>query len=230
MSRESNAPAKRRWYHNIADAYRVTQSSFPWMKWALIALFVVIFGGSLAWGIASGHWIYIPMLGLMLATLAMLVLLSMYTRRASYMQIEGQVGASAAVMQQIKGWNVEQEPVGVNPRTQDMVFRAVGRPGVVLVVEGPVTRTKRLVGDEERKLRRILPNVDIHKIYVGQGEGQTRLGKLESSMRKLPKKLTKAEVAAISKRLSSLGAMKLPIPKGIDPYKARPNRKGLRGK
>lgn len=230
MSSQSTVPAKRRWYHNIADAYRVTQASFPWMKWALIGLFVVIFGGALAWGIASGHWLYIPFLGLLLALLAMMILLSMYTRRASYMQIEGQPGASAAVMQQIKGWNMEQEPVGMNPRTQDMVFRAVGRPGVVLVIEGPVSRTKRIVGDEERKLRRILPNVDIHKLYVGNGEGQVKLGKLESAMRKLPKKLTKQEVAAVVKRLSSLGAMKLPIPKGIDPYKARPDRRGMRGR
>ena len=42
-------------------------------------------------------------------------------------------------------------------------------------------------------------------------------------MGKLKKELTKLEVNAVAKRIASLGN-RLPIPKGIDPYKARPNR------
>jgi hypothetical protein len=48
-------------------------------------------------------------------------------------------------------------------------------------------------------------------------------------MNKLNKELTKLEVNAVSKRISSLGS-RLPIPKGIDPYKARPDRKAARGR
>ena len=230
MSTSQAAPAKRRWYKNIADAYRVTQASYPWMKWALIGLFIVLFGGSLAWGIASGHWIYLPLLGLLLSVLAMMVLLSLFTRRASYRQIEGQPGASVAVMQQVRGYNTDSDPVAVNPRSQDMIFRSVGRAGVVLVSEGPVGRTRRMVRDEERKTARILQNVPIHVLSVGNGDGQVKLSALESTMRKLPRKLTKQEVAAVVKRLHSLGAMRLPIPKGVDPMKARPDRRGMRGR
>jgi hypothetical protein len=42
-------------------------------------------------------------------------------------------------------------------------------------------------------------------------------------MNKLNNELTKTEVSAVSKRISSLGT-RLPIPKGVDPYKARPQR------
>ncbi|MGO2739556.1 MAG: DUF4191 domain-containing protein, partial [Cellulosimicrobium funkei] len=34
----------------------------------------------------------------------------------------------------------------------------------------------------------------------------------------------------VSKRLRALGVSRLPIPKGIDPTRARPDRKGLKGR
>ena len=48
-------------------------------------------------------------------------------------------------------------------------------------------------------------------------------------MTKMKNELTKLEVSTVSKRISSLGS-RLPIPKGIDPYKARPDRKAARGR
>lgn len=39
---ENNAPAKkRRWYHNLADAYRITARTYPWIGWLLAASAVV---------------------------------------------------------------------------------------------------------------------------------------------------------------------------------------------
>ena len=43
-------------------------------------------------------------------------------------------------------------------------------------------------------------------------------------------KLTKQEVAEVNKRLTALGGVKLPVPKGVDPMRARPDRKGMRGR
>jgi hypothetical protein len=43
-------------------------------------------------------------------------------------------------------------------------------------------------------------------------------------MNRFKRTLNKAEVYAISNRLSSLGKNQLPIPKGIDPTKARAPR------
>ncbi|GMA89001.1 hypothetical protein GCM10025868_42510 [Angustibacter aerolatus] len=42
--------------------------------------------------------------------------------------------------------------------------------------------------------------------------------------------LSKAEVVAVHKRLRALGAQRLPVPKGIDPMRARPDRRGMRGR
>ena len=58
-------------------------------------------------------------------------------------------------------------PVAVNGKTQDAVYRATGRGGVVLISEGPATRTKRMVDEERRKVNRVLPNVPVTVITVG---------------------------------------------------------------
>ena len=46
----------------------------------------------------------------------------------------------------------------------------------------------------------------------------------------LPKSLNKQEVHVVDKRVSTLGSAKLPIPKGIDPTRARPDRRAMRGR
>ena len=65
---------------------------------------------------------------------------------------------------------------------------------------------------------------------VGNDEGQVKLERLEREMRRLKKQITAQEVAALSNRLDAIRTNNLPIPKGIDPLNARPNRRAMRGK
>lgn len=123
-----------------------------------------------------------------------------------------------------RGWILKDEPVAFN-RHQDLVFLAVGRPGVVLVTEGPTNRVRDLVTSERKRISRVLPNVPIHVINAGQSEDQTDLVDVSKKMKKLPKSITKLEISAVDKRLTTLTANRLPIPKGIDPNRARPNRR-----
>jgi hypothetical protein len=118
-------------------------------------------------------------------------------------------------------------PVAVNGKTQDAVYRAVGRGGVALISEGPTSRTQRMLDDEKRKVARVLPNVPIMLISVGHDEGSVELHRLPATLRKTKRTLTKPEVLAVSNRLNSLQTP-LPIPKGIDPMKARPQRGKMR--
>jgi len=53
------------------------------------------------------------------------------------------------------------------------------------------------------------------------------LHRLAATMRKTKRTLTKPEVLAVSNRLNSLQTA-LPIPKGIDPMKVRPQRGKMR--
>ena len=160
-----------------------------------------------------------------------MVTLTRFIESASYKQMEGMPGAASAVIGRIRrGWSFQEEPVRFNARTQDMVFRLIGKPGVVLVTEGPTNRVNKLVEDERKQARRIAPNVPVHTVNVGTDDGQVRLAKLMKSLKKLPKKLTSAEVSVVAKRYDSIKTNQLPIPKGIDPYKMRPDRKATRGR
>ena len=222
---------KRRWYHNIADAYRMTRQVNPNITWLLAGVFVVVMGVALVVGFTWGHPWYMGFFGLLLGSMAMMILLAQQTRKAGYSQIDGQPGAAGAALGQIRrGWNIEEQPVAMNPRTQDLVFRMVGRPGIVLVSEGPSHRVKRLLEDERRKVTRVAPNVPVHLVEYGNDEGQVPLAKLVRHVQRLKGTLTPAEVAAVAKRLQALGAARMPIPKGVDPMKARPDRKGMKGR
>jgi F0F1-type ATP synthase assembly protein I len=208
----------------IGEVFNMTRRHDPMVPWLMLLAFLGVVAISLVVGLLLNNWITGLIIGIPLGFLAATFILSRRAERAAFAQIENQPGASGAALSTLKrGWITEEQPVAVNPRTQDAVFRAIGRPGVVLVSEGPSHRVKPLLDGERKKLARILPNVTIHVIESGRGEGQTPISQVAKKMNKLDKELTKIEVSAVSKRISSLGT-RLPIPKGVDPYKARPQR------
>jgi hypothetical protein len=238
MARTSNAssdatpkPKKQRWYHQIWAAYQMTRRQDPSVTWILLGIFVgVVLLGAVI-GLLTNALAYAIIVSVPFALLATMFMLTRRAERAAYTQIAGQPGAARAALGTVRGgWVFEDEPVAVNARTQDFVFRGVGRPGIVLVSEGPTHRVTRLLDDERRRVARVVPNVPITVIQMGDGEGQVPLTKVARSVTKLKPKLTRPEVTEVSKRLKALGGTRLPVPKGIDPFKARPDRKGMRGR
>jgi F0F1-type ATP synthase assembly protein I len=208
----------------IREVFNMTRRHDPMVPWLMLLAFLGVVAVSLVVGLLLNNWITGLIIGIPLGFLAATFILSRRAERAAFAQIENQPGASGAALSTLKrGWITEEQPVAVNPRTQDAVFRAVGRPGVVLVAEGPTHRVRPLIEGERKKLARILPNVTIHVIETGRGENQVPISQVAKKMNKLNKELTKTEVSAVSKRIASLGT-RLPIPKGVDPYKARPQR------
>jgi F0F1-type ATP synthase assembly protein I len=208
----------------IREVFNMTRRHDPMVPWLMLLAFLGVVAVSLVVGLLLNNWITGLIIGIPLGFLAATFILSRRAEGAAFAQIENQPGASGAALSTLKrGWITEEQPVAVNPRTQDAVFRAVGRPGVVLVTEGPTHRVRPLIEGERKKLARILPNVTIHVIETGRGDGQVPISQVAKKMNKLSNELTKTEVSAVSKRISSLGG-RLPIPKGVDPYKARPQR------
>ena len=170
-------------------------------------------------------WIVAGVLG---GLLAFLVILGRKAERAAYSQIAGQPGAVGAVLKSSlpRGWTGSEMPVAISPKTQDAVYRAVGKGGVVLIGEGPATRTKKMIDDERRKVSRILPNVPVNVLQVGPDADAIPLHKLARRLGRFKKALNKAEIYAVSNRVSSLHkGPNLPIPKGVDPMKARAQRR-----
>ena len=164
--------------------------------------------------------------GVLGGLLVFLIILGRRAERAAYTQIAGQPGAVGSVLKNglRRGWTGSEMPVNVSPKTQDAVYRAVGKAGVALIGEGPRSRTQRMLEEERRNVVRILPNVPVHFVYVGPDADATPLHKLAATLRGFKSKLRKAEVLAVSNRLNSLGKGGLPIPKGVDPFKVRASR------
>ncbi len=227
----AGTPPKSRWYKQVWQVYQMTRSTDPAVTLWMVGTFVGILVVGLVVGLVTNKVLYFTFLALPFAAMAAMYLLTRRAETAAYARIEGQPGASLSALSTIRrGWTFAQEPVQFDPRTSDTVFRGLGRPGVVLVAEGPANRVGRLIDAERKRVARVASGVPIVVIQVGTDEGQVALRALPRKVQKLKPKLTKAEIAVIEKRLTALGTMKLPIPKGIDPMKARPDRKGTRGR
>ncbi|GAA1339686.1 DUF4191 domain-containing protein [Arthrobacter roseus] len=214
----------------IRQVFTMTRKQDPNVVWLMLLAFLGTVAVGLLIGFLIRNVVTLLIIAIPLGILAAVFILSRRAERAAFAQIEGRPGASGAALSVLRrGWILEEQPVSVNPRTQDAVFRAIGRPGIVLVTEGPSHRVRQLITAERRKMSRIVPNVPIHVIETGDGKGQVPLAQVAKKAQKLKNQLQKQEVQAVDKRLKALGN-KLPIPKGIDPYKARPDRKASRGR
>ena len=213
------APPKGR-IAQIRETYRMTRRADPRLPWILLGLFVLVFGAFLAVGFLLKSPFFWGVIGFPFALLVVTYVFGRRAETAAYAGIAGQPGAAASVLNTLrKGWFVTPA-VAVN-RNQDLVHRVLGRPGVVLVSEGPSTRAASLLANERKRTARFVGETPIIEIQCGDGEGQVPLRKLQRHIMRLPRALKPAEVSALRKRLDALTATPLPIPKGPLPKNAR---------
>jgi len=224
-------PTKQGRFAQLRAVFVMTRKNDPALIWYMLLAFAGSVAAALLIGLLLGHPIYVTILGVISGVLLALIVMGRRAESAAYSQIQNQKGAVGYALKGLRrGWNVEEQPVAVDPRTQDLVFRAIGRPGIVLVTEGPAPRVNRIVEIERKRLNRVLPEVPVIIINAGDQEGQVTLRKLSRTiMRKRPV-LTKGEVSDVAKRLRALGPTRLPIPKGVDPTRMRPDRKATKGR
>ena len=234
MAARSTAPEKRPgFFSQIRTLYTFTQKEFRWLPFLLAGILLL----GIAVGVGVGFaippvapWSVVlwGITGLMLGILLSLMLMTRLSTRAMYKKIDGMPGAAGHVLSTSLGrkWQAADMPVGVNPKTQDAVYRTVGRGGVVIVGEGARGRLTRLVNDERSKVQRVASGVPVTVIYIGHGEGEVPISKLASTIKALPKKIDRTTMAAVIKRIESVSQSlaSMPIPKGIDPTKARAPR------
>ena len=217
MFKKKNKEAKIKTprFQTFRDAYKVTKSVKPWIGIALILIFVVVLVVGISLGIVFGHPIYGGFVTIPLAALAAMFFFTRIAGSAAYSSIEGQIGAGASVLMAIrKGWTTTPA-VAVN-KQQDMVHRSVGRAGIVLTGEGGFA-VRQMIADEKKKSERFAPGVPIIEVFVGDGDGQVPIRKLQKHVTKLPKKLSAHQMREVRARLKAVGGMSLPIPKGPMP-------------
>ena len=234
MAARSTAPEKRPgFFSQIRTLFTFTRKAYPWTPWLLAAILLVGIGIGVAVGLlippfAIWSLILWVVTGLMLGVLGSLMTMTRLSTKAMYKQIDGMPGAAGHVLSSSLGrnWQSSEMPVGVNPKTQEAVYRAIGRGGIVVVGEGARGRLTRLVNDERSKAQRVATGVPVTVLYVGHGDDEVPIAKLASTIKSLPKKIDRATMAAVVKRLASVSQSlsSLPIPKGIDPTRVRAPR------
>jgi hypothetical protein len=211
----------------IRSAYTMTRKVDRMVGWVTLAAGFLPFAIALAIGLLIDHPIYLGLMGLLTGVLAATIVFGKRAEKAAFSQVEGQPGAAAAALNMLRrGWTVTPA-VAVN-RNQDIVHRAVGRPGVVLVAEGSASRLGSLLATEKKKVARFVPDVPIYDLQAGNESGQVPLRKLNRHLMKLPRNLKSDQVIEVNRRLKALGTMNLPIPKGPMPRNVR-MPKGPRG-
>lgn len=208
-----------------------------WMLLGFIVGFGIVFG--LGW--LLGH----PWLSLVSAIpaglLAAMFVLNRRGNKAMYGALEGKAGAVGAAIQGMgkRGWYADSTPVAMDgaksTRPDDlaqaaMVYRLTGRPGVVLLGEGPRSRATNLLKAEARKVGRVAPGVPVETFYVGDGDGDLPLAKVSARLTRMKPVLSKEEASLVNKRLRAIATGRPPIPAGVDPTKARVDRKAMRGR
>jgi len=190
----------------------------------LLAAFVLPVVVGVVVAIFTSQWLLIPA-AVLLAVLATLLVFSRRVQKATYAQVEGQPGAALAVLESMPG-NRNQKSWKFTPavqisQQQDVVHRVVGRPGVVLLGEGAPQRVKQLISQERKRVNRVLTDVPVYDVIVGEDEDKISIRKLQSHLTKMPKNLTPGQVGQVAQRLQGLGGARPPIPKGPMPTSGR---------
>jgi hypothetical protein len=189
-------------------------------RWVLVAAVLGAAAGT-GLGLVTSVWLAVP-LAVLTGLLAGLVTFNLRARRASYRMLEGRPGAAAAVLQQLRGPWFVTPAVGVTAK-QDLVHRAVGPPGVVLVGEGAEQRVRGMLAQERKRLAKAVADAAITTVVVGDGDGAVPLPRLQRHLTRLPRTVKRRDGAKLERRLKPL-TRSLPIPGGVDPTAARRGR------
>lgn len=210
--------SRREKWAQIKIAFTMTRKADSKLLPLLLGTFLLTLAVFVLAGVALGHVVILTIFALMLATLATAAVFGRRVQRTAYAQVEGQRGAAAAVLQNMRGnWRVT--PAVQFTKEQDMVHRVIGRPGIVLVGEGAPNRVRNLIGIERRALSRMVGETPIYDLVVGDDEGQITLRDLEKHFLRMPRNIKPAVVNSLDTRLKALrtasGAM--PVPKGPMP-------------
>ena len=220
-AKQAAKAARKERFSQIWQAFQMQRKEdkalLPLMIGAVVVTALVLFGIGLLIG---QQWFLLPT-GILLGILLAVIIFGRRVQKNVYAKATGQPGAAGWALDTMRGqWRVTQAVAGTTQL--DAVHRVIGRPGVILVSEGAPHRTKNLVAQEKKRVSRIIGQVPIYEISVGEEEGQVPLAKLQRHVTKLPRNIDKSQMDTVEKRLAALANRSGPaVPKGPVPKNAQ---------
>lgn len=161
-------------------------------------------GAGFLWG--GFAWVFGPLFGLSFGVLGAMFIFARRVQSSVYKQADGSPGAAAWSLQNnLRGkWRIT--PAIAGTAQLDAVHRVIGRPGVILIAEGAPQRAVPLLAQEKKRVARIIgDNVPIYDFVIGNEEKQLPLRKLNTTLTKLPRNISAAQVEQLDARLKALG-------------------------
>jgi Domain of unknown function (DUF4191) len=221
VARSAKREQRRQTRRNLRDAFTLTRTEdarfIPYLVLAIVVPAAVAFVVVLL----LLSWLEAIPFALLAGAVGGMLVFSRRAQRVGFAKAEGKPGAAAQMLQsQLRGdWHKEEAVAGT--AQLDFVHRLIGRPGVILIGEGVPHRVHALIAQEKKRIKRVVGETPIYDVVVGPGEGQVPLRKLNLYVNKLPRNLSKAEVATLEKRVSALGVRRAPLPQGPMPPGAK---------
>lgn len=231
--RKKNSDDPRDWgqTRQVRESFKLVRKHNPRfvpMAIAAVAVPVVV---AIILCLIVGYWAFLIPLGILVGIALALVLFNRELKKSVFEQAHGQVGSTGVALQMLpKGWSHSQMPVAMN-REQDVILRAVGPAGIVLVGEGDQRRLRPMMNTEVKRHSAVQHQVVVTPIFMGDGDNQVPLNRLSDHIRKLPKKYESAQVTDLERRVAALDAVRPRLggmPHG--PVNQRGSRRALRGR
>ncbi|MEZ0360041.1 DUF4191 domain-containing protein [Mycobacterium sp. SA01] len=219
----SKAAAKQR-RSQLWQAFQMQRKEDKRLLPYMIGAFVLIVAASAVAGVlAGGITLYLLIvLGVVLGALVAFIIFGRRAQKSVFRKAEGQTGAAAWALDNLRGkWRVT--PGVAATGHFDAVHRVIGRPGVIFVAEGSAARVRPLLAQEKKRTARLIGDIPIYDVIVGNGEGEVPLAKLERHLTKLPANITVKQMDSLESKLVALGSRMGPaaMPKGPLPAQAK---------
>ena len=260
MADKEEPKKKQSTIKQIIQIFKYTHAedrALPWLCGGVFVAPIIVFvvlGIVFKWSVIG--WITSMILAVMLGLLFATMMLTNRADKVGYAKLEGRQGAAISVLGNINkaGFNFPQEPVWIDPKTKDAIWRGTSMNGIYLIGEGEYGRIMKAMDRQEHDIKGVTAgsSIPVYRISVGHGPKQVPLDKLRSTVTKSksyeptnhknaliakihPRRrflLTKAEMETLNDRLRTLQAKKgYAIPKGMDPnHPQKISRRAMRGR
>lgn len=220
-----------RW-RQFAETYKITSQHDKALLWVLLAAALVPTAAFVVIGFLLDSPLLWSAVGVSAGLVAAMGLFVLRAKKAAYRRFDGQAGSAEVALQMLgKKWTYTPAITATRNRdTVDVIHRALGPGGLVLIGEGDAKALKAQLASEKRKHEQVAYGVAVQVIQMGKGGGQVPLDKLQNHIKRLPKQLPPAKIQEVSARLRALDAMRprMPVPKG--PATTKGARKAMRGR
>lgn len=223
-------------FQQIIAIYRATSEAEPKLPWILAGVFIGVFVILLGLGFLLHANIVIWVLwiigDIIVSGCVTMWTLTFLANRLGFRRAEGQPGAPLIVLNSLTkmGYSFPEQPIWMDSKSQTMIWRGVGRPGVYFIGEGNLSILKREMTRLSGEINRIAPGSDIpiFSICVGNGEGQVPLKKLRRAILRHRVRLTTTELENLRKRLQTIQVKGRQMPRSIDPTRIKISPRTIR--